>query len=352
MNEIRLLIVVGAGASFDCMPDHATYSGSDLELRLPLANDLFSPQRVQNHYLQHYGIIGLANKLRSISRKNDGMFDVELELANIAADANKRSDLNVQQSLFKTRFYIQSLIRELAEGTINFTQSSTIYIDLLNLLKDWIDQSPDLHSVDIVVFNYDDLIEKAMSSVFPHDWNIKSKENQMRAYYQGNNLRIFKPHGSINWGREILKNGDLHDYNSFADISNDFNKIKLTESFKFVNPSTFQNVGESKNCIPAIAVPFKEKTDFSECPPEMFTKLYERLQKANKVMTLGWKGTDVHFTNLLETNENIEEIYVVSPKADTNLSNIFSQDMIKPIKSTFSYFVSNSAGLEALLSTL
>ena len=75
------------------------------------------------------------------------------------------------------------------------------------------------------------------------------------------------------------------------------------------------------------------------------------VNKANKMITFGWKGGDVNFTNLLITNSKIDDIYVVSPKADTNLTEIFPQEKIKLYASTFSHFISETPTLEGLLAT-
>lgn len=79
--------------------------------------------------------------------------------------------------------------------------------------------------------------------------------------------------------------------------------------------------------------------------------MLEAIQGADKVITLGWKGADEHLTILLKENHKIDEVYIVSPKADTHLDKIFPAEKLKPYESTFRYFVSDTPTLETLLST-
>lgn len=347
---MHVLIVIGAGASFDSWPKHVARPHDYESGRLPLANTLFSPLPTQDSFLDKYDLMGLASSLRLKAGVQGDKFDVEAELAKISDTANERTDSNTIQNLFKARFYLHGVISTLTQRTLAHTHSHTVYVDLLTKLKDWIDSSPLSRFVDIVVFNYDDLIEKAMANVYNYDWFSKSRNTPLNAYYSGKNLRLYKPHGSINWGREILKNENHFFYTDINQAFENFNEIEIMHSFQFISLEAFTGLNE-KNYIPAIAVPFKNKTNFEECPQMMQEKMLEAIKNADKIVTLGWKGTDKHFTDLLTTNTKIDEVYIVSPQADTLLGNIFPAEKIKPIESTFSYFVSETIILEEMLKT-
>lgn len=347
---MHLLVVIGAGASYDCWPEHVVIPHDYEQVRLPLANSLFSPLPTQNAFLDKYNLMGLASSLRSKARTKGDKFDIEEELANINDVAIKRKDFNTIQSLFKARFYLHGVIKTLTQKTLNYTSSHTIYVDLLTKIKEWIDESPESRYVDIIVFNYDDLIEKAMSHVYNYDWSSKNESSPLNAYYRGKNLRIYKPHGSINWGREVLHDESHFSYTDINQAFQKFNQLDIVNSFRFINPDVFTGL-DDKNYIPAIAIPFKKKANFEECPQEMLVKMLEAIQGADKVITLGWKGADEHLTILLKENHKIDEVYIVSPKADTYLDKIFPAEKLKPYESTFRYFVSDTPTLENLLST-
>jgi hypothetical protein len=82
----------------------------------------------------------------------------------------------------------------------------------------------------------------------------------------------------------------------------------------------------------------------------MFDAMVTAVKSANKLITLGWKGADEHFTKLLESeNDGIDGVTVVSPSGDTNLVTVFDSEIIDKIESKFSYFVGESDGLVNLL---
>lgn len=346
---MRLLIIIGAGASFDSWPKYLGKTPS--YQKLPLAKDLFSSLNKQNSFLEHYNLMSLAGWLRRTASTQGDSFDIEEELEIINNTATNSQDLNTLKNLFKTRFYLHSLINELNKETLNFTSTHTIYVDLINQFKKWIDQSPTSRFVDIVTFNYDILLEKAMETVYSYDWYSKNQTAPLSAYYSGKNIRIFKPHGSINWGKEILKGDNHFTYTLPEEVFREFNKLELTSSFQFIDPDDITDPMKSKIFIPAIAVPFKEKTTFNECPQEMLAKMLNTVKEADKIITLGWKGSDRHFTTLLKENNKVDEIYIVSPKTDTELNKIFPQEKFKLYESTFSYFVGETDALESILST-
>lgn len=347
---MRILVVIGAGASFDSWPELVFKRSMDDDLRIPLANLLFEPKHTQNDLLNKYHLMGIASALRASSRLLGNEFSIENELAKINYTAIKRKDPNNLEGLFKTRFYLHSLITRLTNDTIQKTSSHTVYVDLLRQLKNWIDESPDQRCVDLVVFNYDTLIEQAMETVYCFNWRVKNGINPLSAYYQGKNLKIYKPHGSINWGREIVQGEGHYVYYDTDSVISNYENIEFANSFQKISVDVFENYAISKNFVPAIAIPFKGKTDFQECPEEMQVKMLEATKKADKLITLGWRGADEHFTKLLKENTNIDDVYVVSPNADTHLDKIFPHINLTSIKTKFSSFVSDTSDFENLLS--
>jgi hypothetical protein len=330
---MKLLVVLGAGASYQCWPPER--GGT---LSLPLANGLYSTDQTQDELLNVYDLTGLAAKIRRKAQLAGKEFDIEAELAGIKERAEKAGDFNVLKSLLKSRFYIQELVQKLSEETIRATNGHTLYVDFLNDLKDWIDGNPSGRSVDIVTFNYDTLIDKAMSTVYSHDWRVKNNESPLSAYYLGQNLRIYKPHGSINWGRTITRNGlDSYVYSDFNQASNDFNTIEISDKFNFVD-LVYRN-GERKDYLPAIAIPFKGKS-FDECPIPMRKKMLDVVASAESILTIGWRGGDEHFLEELRKNTDARDVAVVSPDAlGGELGVLLQNKLVSPKNMTFADFI-------------
>jgi hypothetical protein len=328
---LRLLIIIGAGASYDAYPE-SVYADDD---KIPLANNLFEVQPIQDAFLHDFNLMGLADKIRR-AKNNDENFNIESLLEQINNRAMERNEPNMLQSLFAARFYIQKVINRYTDRVIEETSGHTAYVSLLNQLKDWIEESPSDRFVDIVTFNYDSLLELAMKHVFNYDW---SRKDPLTGYYAGTNLRLYKPHGSINWGRTIMLNGRSHSYLRAGSIIDDFEKVELVNHFGFVGSASFRD-DLAKTYIPAIAVPFGTKTNFDECPSAMLEAMKSAIKEADKVITLGWKGADAHFVSLLkEQNNKPLDFLVVSPSGDTKLKAAYPVENISAIQSGFSALV-------------
>lgn len=353
---MRLLVVIGAGASYDCIPQSLGRGN----IGLPLANELFDPGETQDYFLQKYDLMGLAAKLRNIKRKYTARygekFNLEDELAKLNNASLERNDLNTLASLFMARFYLQNVIIRLTDDVIQRTSSHTVYVELLNMLKDWIDESPSSRFIDIVIFNYDDLVERAMQNVYGHEWHQKQKLDVLGAYYYGHNLRIYKPHGSITWGRRITKSLLPYAYKKIADVSHGFHTLKISSHFEYIDPTLFFDEEKLKDSVPAIAIPFKEKTTFQECPKPMFHQMNEAIAQADELLTIGWQGADAHFIRLLaEKNTKIMMAHVVSPSGNTELLNNKTDGRILAITAYqmgFDEFTNSDRGLELFLARL
>jgi hypothetical protein len=331
---MRLLVVLGAGASYQCWPPNR--SGG---LTLPLANGLFSTEQTQDGLLNLYSLTGLAAKIRRREQANGDKFDVESELAEIRERAEKNDDLNTLQSLFKARFYLQELIQKLSEQTVTDTNGHTLYVDLLNDLKDWVEEDAQNRFVDIVTFNYDSLIDKAMATVYSHDWSQKSSEDSLTAYYKGKSIRIYKPHGSINWGRVVTSNGkDDYLYSDFNQVVGAFRDIQIEHKFLFIDP--VYRGPSVKNYVPALAIPFKAKVGFDECPKPMFKGMLKAVSEAEEILAIGWKGADRHFVNEVNKNTSARQVFVVGPNAyNTEMAQVITGKRIRPVNQTFSEYI-------------
>lgn len=348
MHSAKLLVVIGAGASYDSWPPHIPIDPLRHQ-RIPMANELFDFEKAQNALLNDLHLLGLAAKLRRKARSEKEHFDIEAELANINNLAMKSSNLDDLQKLFVARFYIHSLITDLTEATVNHTHGHTSYIDLINQLQAWITKAPGMRSVVIVSFNYDDLLERAMANVYNFNWEDADARYPIAKYYQNRSMKVFKPHGSINWGVSVSRHEESYRYNTIDEISKDFYRIKLGDEFEVVNNNLFRS-NTSKSSIPAIAIPYKDKTGFSECPSYMYDAMMEELKRVDKIITLGWKGGEQHFTSLLaRERHHINELIVVSPNGQTQLDSVFTNMQIKKIKKRFSEFVDNPEFLEQTL---
>jgi hypothetical protein len=330
---VKVLVVLGAGASYDCWDGDIATRYDDLERRLPLANSLFSDLPTQNSLISKYMINNIAARLRRSQKILSSRYNVEYELQKIL-DENT-NDENIIESLFATRYYLHELIHELEKSTQHKTSGNTKYVDLINDLSDWT-KTQLSNEVVIVSFNYDTLLEHAMSVVFRHEWQ-KKKSSSPDYYFAGNKVRIYKPHGSINWGRQVLKENMPHHHSSYESMLGSLRTFDISEGvISIVDPYIFKT-NNSKDVTPVIAVPYGSKTDFKDCPASMMKALENDMVDCEVVLTIGWRGADKHFVSLMEEKmHDVRQVHCISPSGDSELNNSSFSGKINYVEAGFS----------------
>jgi hypothetical protein len=98
-------------------------------------------------------------------------------------------------------------------------------------------------------------------------------------------FRLFKLHGSVNWGRQL---------------ENRFPNTELQPSDHFVvcDPSTMRSPDIGHTLFPAIAIPVEKKSTF-ECPQSMLEELANLLPRVSKILVIGWRATEKRFLDML-----------------------------------------------------
>jgi hypothetical protein len=186
-----LMVVFGAGASYDSVPSKRPVDSlpiSEAQYRLPLANQLFEPRNwfvhIMNKFPDCQAIIPYLQFPTGGS--------VEQELERLQTEASNYPDRHRQ--LAAIRYYLQYMLLECGRGwDENVAKGITNYKTLLDQLKHW---SKPHDTICIVTFNYDLLLEGALPSVGLEIRNIPD-------YIDGNDWKVIKLHGSVNWGREV-----------------------------------------------------------------------------------------------------------------------------------------------------
>jgi hypothetical protein len=102
------------------------------------------------------------------------------------------------------RCYLHCIIWECEQEWRNVSRKITNYTTLLDQLRrSRINEEPVL----LVTFNYDRMIEDALTSV---DITIR----EFPDYIRNNSFKLFELHGSVHWGREIENNiGNIAEMN-------------------------------------------------------------------------------------------------------------------------------------------
>ena len=296
-----LMVIFGAGASYDASADYAPPKAhAD---RLPLANDLFRDggifRTARDRYPQIYGILS-----RLVPQSDRSIEEV---LQNLYAESNN-SPIRRQQ-LAAVRYYLRFLFHELTPKWSAAIGGGTNFVGLLDQIR---------HSTQeatcLVTFNYDTLLEEALHIYCGMDFKV------MDDYIAAPDFKLFKVHGSQDWGRHVqgghmaaLGNKDSTPWANEAKMIEHVDTLGISQTYSVIH----RNYGarwSGPPLYPALAIPMTDKEDF-ECPPGHLQALSQLMPKIDKIITIGWRGRERHFLKLLR-GVSIKGVLIASVAKD------------------------------------
>ena len=288
-----LVVILGAGASYDSDPGDPPPSGvlqvvagHGME-RPPLAAQLFLPRfgRFVDRYPQSRALVG---KLRAIGTSST----IEKELEKIRDDALRYPHL--PRMLTAIRFYLRDLVSEITRKWSAASNGVTNHVGLLYELEPW--RHDNAEKVCFITFNYDLLIEEALETVF----GIKFES--MSSYISSDHYTAVKLHGSVDWFREVLAPDKPNPLLTEQHVDDDHFLIEAGGSLRLGDAilargerNSFPHNQGVALFHPALAIPTVTKTDF-ECPPSHVEHALAALKAADRILVVGWRGQEEHFT--------------------------------------------------------
>ena len=283
-----LMVVFGAGASYDSfpsLPPLPANRGTHAD-RPPLAAELFSERPEFNDVLKSYpDCQTIVPYLRRVGAS------VEKELGRLSDEAAGNPTRHRQ--LADVRYYLHEILWRCENRWKLFTSGVSNYRTFMDQIAEWTEP---LGQILLVTFNYDRLLEDAMTAV---RLNIK----QLPDYISDRKFKLIKLHGSINWTRPILVVSDGWERISGRDVINEvisrFNELQVSSEIQITTQIPMAKHKDGKHALfPAIAIPVQNKADF-ECPPAHLEALQECLPNVTKLVVIGWRGAENHFKKLL-----------------------------------------------------
>lgn len=294
-----LLVIVGAGASYDCLGDEvwadrqiAVRPGvrrPAWEVRPPLTKDLIRSSRFNNELALKYSPARpLIDELRH-RMSGSGDMTPTLEQALAEYQARRVADPAIKRHLVAMRFYLRDLMSEATDAACcaDVSGGLTNYQTLVRRCRQWA-IAGDRH-VCFVSFNYDTLLDQACQDV----WGLKI--NLLDTYVEDPKCSLLKPHGSIAWGWQPFGERTLPGEQR-AQLAISKGEPDDTEGLR---PRTFLSddlMGPLQ--IPALALPMAGKSTFV-WPPDQDAHFRSLQGHVRRVLTIGWRGAEPHFTELL-----------------------------------------------------
>jgi hypothetical protein len=277
-----LLVIVGAGASFDSAqgePRHGDY-------RPPLAKDLFAAEPL---YVETLSRFPRATPIVALVRQAvAGGASVESVLEGLRDEVGTYPLR--RQHLLGVQFYLRSLLGQCSTewsrihgGVTNYTQ----LVDIVEMVRVQHSQS-----VMYVNFNYDTLLEQAIESA-----GLASYDS-MDSYVTGN-VQVVKVHGSVNWGeRVVCDDFERLRHVTATQICDLVDRWTATGEYHISGASIDDQEAADGIYVPAIAIPTQTKSDFA-CPKGHITALRKALSNVDGLIAIGWRGAENQFLGLL-----------------------------------------------------
>jgi len=282
-----LIVICGTGASYDSLPSQLAKRGTvAAHLDRPaLADELFANRARFLEIMQRFpACLPIVPYLqqRPSGRTVENILE---ELRDESPEYPERI-----RQLASVRYYLQALLsRVVAIWTDDVGKGITSYKTLLDQIERW--RKGD--RVCLVTFNYDTMLEDGLSGLSIRFFKTRDYVSPDSPYW------LIKPHGSVNWRREIehpaidvSRPPEIIDSEVIAKA----HQLRLTQNYVVVPEATMR--AKPLPLFPAIAIPVETKSEY-ECPPEHLDKLCECLPNATRILVIGWRATERHFLKLL-----------------------------------------------------
>jgi hypothetical protein len=301
-----LMVVMGAGASFDSAPSHPVGPGTANGFRLPLADHLFDIRPEFRHAIQSYSQIHpIVPYLRERGARS--LEEVLQELYENATDHPER-----RKQMLALRFYIRDVIHSCSTQWLKEVDGVTNHKTLIDQLL----ERP-MERTLLVTFNYDELIEDALLGLGFRTEHFDDYITRMTKF------ALYKLHGSVRWARLVKASARV----TVGELIEEAARYDLQDrrAFRFYNNLGATTIDDWL-AVPAIAIPVNRKSDF-ECPTTHLDNLRQQLPHVDKILAIGWRAKEAHFLSLLTTHlRHLRAIWVVSKgDAVTILRDLTSQ---------------------------
>lgn len=300
---------------------------------------------------------------------------IEKKLAEFREQATTFPQLH--RSLAAIQYYLHFALWNCQDQWRTKHLGTTNFATLLFELERWRYEKKE--QVCFVTFNYDTMLEEAMSQV------LRLEVRDMDSYIKWDNYSLLKLHGSINWGRVVegISKNQGETSNDLCQRIIDMMEPRsefFTNEYKLcshdmhplpIKPSVLHGgmAGPDSVLYPALSIPVENKDEFS-CPAKHVTALEALLPKVTKVITIGWRATEAEFLRMLKFSRQmpysgvrpVMRLLIVTGSKDgagetlTNLlrvggetPDLFQHLPTTPVTTGFTGLINNLATLGAFL---
>lgn len=354
----KYMFIIGAGASANCVFGKDKTAFEKDTYRPPLGNELFSP-RFQNHYSKYPGV------RQSLNYLQDANANIEELLENDWNDIQESNNHNVMSRHINIQFYLQEVFKTVSVHTVNEYYSLNLFAKLSDRLQRIHRKNKNRHFA-FVSFNQDTILEEFLCRYF---FNTEMALMQVDDYIEEQNspLRIFKPHGSWNWGWKFPVDKLVKIKEGYGNLSDGLfkrninfhqiyfellgNHLEMPGWGGWGDETWLNQHGNGRITIdksrlstlkqdrideyyPAMLLPYRDKDEFT-MPTAHFNKLQAYLNHVETLIIIGWKGNENVFNRvLLEQANKIRRVIIVDinpSDVEKHLQPLLSRNSVEKI---------------------
>jgi len=300
----NLCLIIGAGASYDCIISDVVVS-YEPGFKPPLTANIFSPS--YDFLLKKYPKAStLAVEIRRALKNNP-----ELSLEALLFKEQEKANVIRKKQIRQIPFFLRELFGLVSSRYVQAAQ--TCYAMLINQICDRA-----FDNILVINLNYDTLFESALQII------SDIKFNTIDSYFNASQKwKVLKPHGSVNWIKRLV-----HDFPAITSPEPNLEEIDKLDDLKFdgaiqiagINTHYLAHQGRDRCTYPCMVIPVEGKYDFC-CPESHINESKELLKECNSFLIIGssMKDKDVE-QDLLRGNitKPLKKIGFVN-QMDTNL---------------------------------
>lgn len=248
-----LMVIFGAGASYDSVPAVPAGKVNPGPFRPPLARDLFERTDLTMQAMAEFPQCQAIMPDLQNSSNNE---TVEHVLQGFQDEDHPLR----RRQLAAVRFYLQFMISKCQEDWKPVTRAGTNYQVLLSRLEHI--RGPE-EQVCLVTFNYDTMLEEAIWST------LGLPMRDLTDYIADPNYKVIKPHGSVNWAHQVhtYRSETVHARGLAWELIDRVDQLNISSAYSITAARPPGRSVENKPLFPAIAIPIERKSTY-ECPDD------------------------------------------------------------------------------------
>jgi len=338
----KKLFVFGAGASASCCFGDSLSKFNRAKLRPPVGKDIFHSR--YSKIIENYP--GVEDTLPFFEANG---FDIEACLQSEWDEIRSSFNKKITARHTNVQFYLADLFGKISNHVLTNYKRGNLYGLFSSALQKYLSKRGNRDEcVGVVSFNYDSILDNFIR----RDFNIKLDKIEDYVDWKNNQLVLFKPHGSWNWGwpfvegkLPVLNQIDISNHlyekeilpaNIYYDLLGKIPDIVYSGSWALERNANTDDVGrytinknrikyfghESYSYFPALLMPYRDKDEFV-MPYLHMMCMREYLREVEDLYLIGWKGNEDSFNKFIKKYaNNLKRIIIVNPDSESVKDNL------------------------------